>query len=117
MRNIWLNQLRHQRTIDEFVELHTDGSEPNGPVDRTPDPHTGYVGNLEREQVRPALRELPVEFREVITLREYEERSYREIAALLDGPTEPSCRDGQVRARGSGSCSWQEFTRVKTAQE
>ena len=87
LRNIWLNQLRHRRTVGEIVELDADGSEPNEPVDRAPDPHTDYVSKLEREQVRIAIRELPVEFREVIMLREYEELSYQEIAALLDCPT------------------------------
>jgi len=86
LRNIWLNQLRHQRTVGEMAELDVDGSEANEPVDRAPDPHRDYVSKLEREQVRNAIRELPVEFREVIMLREYEELSYHEIAALLDCP-------------------------------
>jgi len=86
LRNIWLNQLRHQRTLGEIVELDADGSEPNEPVDRAPDPHTDYVRKLEREQVRIAIRELPVEFREVIMLREYAELSYQEIAAILECP-------------------------------
>ena len=86
LRNIWLNQLRHQRTVGEMVELDADGSEPNEPVNRAPDPHTDYVNKLVREQVRIAIRQLPVEFREIIMLREYEELSYQEIAALLDCP-------------------------------
>jgi len=86
LRNIWLNRLRHQRIVGEIVELDANGSEPNEPVDRGPDPHTEYVSKLEREQVRIAIRELPVEFREVIMLREYEDLSYQEIAALLDCP-------------------------------
>jgi RNA polymerase sigma-70 factor, ECF subfamily len=41
---------------------------------------------VERERVRAAIQQLPMEFREIILLREYEEFSYREIAALLDCP-------------------------------
>jgi RNA polymerase sigma-70 factor (ECF subfamily) len=41
---------------------------------------------LEAEQVRAAIQELPVEFREIILLREYEDLSYREIASILHCP-------------------------------
>jgi len=36
--------------------------------------------------VRQALEELPVEFREVLVLRELEEMSYRDIASITDLP-------------------------------
>ena len=36
--------------------------------------------------VRHAVEELPVEFREVLVLREFEEMSYREIASITDLP-------------------------------
>ena len=36
--------------------------------------------------VRRAIEELPVEFREVLVLREFEEMSYREIAGITDLP-------------------------------
>jgi RNA polymerase sigma-70 factor (ECF subfamily) len=36
--------------------------------------------------VRAAIEQLPLEFREIIILREYEELSYQEIAAVLDCP-------------------------------
>ncbi len=36
--------------------------------------------------VRRALEELPVEFREVLVLRELEEMSYRDIASITDLP-------------------------------
>jgi RNA polymerase sigma-70 factor, ECF subfamily len=45
---------------------------------------------MEREQVRNAIQQLPLEFREIILLREYEELSYEEIAALLVCPAEQS---------------------------
>ena len=49
-------------------------------------PHDLYVRKLEREQVRAAIQRLPVEFREIIILREYEELSYGEIAHVLQCP-------------------------------
>lgn len=93
LRNIWLNHVRHLRTGPEIVELNPDGSEPNDPVDTAKDAHSVYVGRVEREQVRAAILQLPVEFREIIILREYEELSYQEIASLL------ACPIGTVMSR------------------
>jgi RNA polymerase sigma-70 factor (ECF subfamily) len=86
LRNIWLNELRHRRTIPEMVELDSDGRGAIDPPDTSKDPHAVYVDELEREQVRAAIEQLPPEFREIIILREYEELSYQEIAAVLDCP-------------------------------
>jgi RNA polymerase sigma-70 factor (ECF subfamily) len=55
-------------------------------VDTAKDPYATYVSNVEQEQVRGAIQQLPLEFREVILLREYEELSYEEIAAMLESP-------------------------------
>jgi RNA polymerase sigma-70 factor (ECF subfamily) len=41
---------------------------------------------MERGKVRAAIRQLPVEFREIVILREYEELSYQEIANILKCP-------------------------------
>ena len=87
LRNVWLNQLRHRRTTPDAVELDPDGSGVNEPADASQDPHSIYAGKIEREQVRAAIQQLPVEFREIIILREYEELSYQEIAAVLNCPT------------------------------
>jgi len=86
LRNIWFNQLRQWRTTPEMVELDLDGDGPNKAVDTTKDPHATYVSNVEQAQVRSAIQQLPVEFREIILLREYEELSYQEIAAVLECP-------------------------------
>lgn len=87
LRNVWLNQLRQRRVSPELIELDADGNEVNEPADGTQDPHADYVSQSERGQVRAAIQQLPIEFREIIILREYEELSYQEIAALLDCPT------------------------------
>jgi RNA polymerase sigma-70 factor, ECF subfamily len=51
-----------------------------------------------REQVRQALQELPAEQRTCLILREYEHRSYQEIAAVLECTTE-NARVMAFRAR------------------
>jgi RNA polymerase sigma-70 factor, ECF subfamily len=45
-----------------------------------------YLRKQQRERVRAAIQQLPVEFREIIILREYEELSYSEIANVLQCP-------------------------------
>jgi RNA polymerase sigma-70 factor, ECF subfamily len=55
---------------------------------------------MEAEQVRTAVQELPVEFREIILLREYEDLSYLEIASVLDCPVGTvMSRLGRARAK------------------
>jgi RNA polymerase sigma-70 factor, ECF subfamily len=86
LHNIWLNEVRRWRATPDMVELDSDASGVNAPADTAKDPHAVYVSTVEREQVRNAIQQLPVEFREIIILREYEELSYREIAAVLNCP-------------------------------
>ncbi len=86
LRNIWLNQLRQRRASPGLIELNVNDNKANEPADGKQDPYADYVSRTQREQVRTAIQELPVEFREIIILREYEELSYQEIAALLDCP-------------------------------
>jgi RNA polymerase sigma-70 factor, ECF subfamily len=86
LRNIWFNQLRQWRTAPEIVELDLDGTGPNKAADTAKDPYAAYVSNIEQEQVRAAIQQLPQEFREIILLREYEELSYQEIATVLKCP-------------------------------
>jgi RNA polymerase sigma-70 factor, ECF subfamily len=50
------------------------------------DPPAHYVSKMEHSQIRDAIGQLPDDLREVIVLREYEELSYRDIAAVLDCP-------------------------------
>jgi RNA polymerase sigma-70 factor, ECF subfamily len=86
LRNIWLNQLRKQRTTPSLVEMDADDVTANVVVETSKGPHALYVSKLESEQVREAIRQLSTDFREVILLREYEELSYQEIADVLDCP-------------------------------
>jgi len=93
LRNIWLNHLRHRRTTPEIVELNSPEGQANEPKDQSHDPHAEYINKMEREQVRFTIQKLPLEYREIIILREYEELSYQEIADLL------SCPIGTVMSR------------------
>jgi RNA polymerase sigma-70 factor (ECF subfamily) len=50
------------------------------------DPEMLLLRSVDAQIVRAALQELPVEFREVVVLREMEELSYKEIANVVDLP-------------------------------
>jgi RNA polymerase sigma-70 factor (ECF subfamily) len=86
LRNIWLNHLRHERAGPKLAELDSDENLADVSIATSEDPHDLYVRNLQREQVRAAIQQLPIEFREIIILREYEELSYSEIANVLQCP-------------------------------
>lgn len=86
LRNIRFNQVRQWRRAPEIVEFKSDGTGPGTAADSAKDPHTIYVSNIEQEQVRAAIQQLSIEFREIIILREYEELSYQEIATILECP-------------------------------
>jgi RNA polymerase sigma-70 factor (ECF subfamily) len=86
LRNIWLNELRRRRAAPATVELDLDGRSANIAGEVSKDPYTLYMSKMERERVREAILQLPLEFREIIILREYEELSYQEIASFLDCP-------------------------------
>jgi RNA polymerase sigma-70 factor, ECF subfamily len=86
LRNIWLNQVRQRRTAPDLVELGADENRASEPADTAQDPHAVYASGVERERVQAAIQQLPVAFREIIILREYEELSYQEMATLLDCP-------------------------------
>jgi RNA polymerase sigma-70 factor (ECF subfamily) len=86
LRNIRLNQVRHQRTRPKFVELDAHENAADLVIDSGRDPHALYVSKVEKEQVRVALQQLSEELREIIVLREYADLSYQEIATLLKCP-------------------------------
>jgi RNA polymerase sigma-70 factor, ECF subfamily len=83
VRNIaytWLKQnksLELVTTFDDNLYLNESGA---------PDPETSQVLKSQSEMVMAAVEQLPLEFREVIVLRELEELSYKEISQLLNIP-------------------------------
>jgi RNA polymerase sigma-70 factor (ECF subfamily) len=100
LKNIWFNQLRKHRNGPQMVEIEAGDGVANNIVEPSKNSHDLYVSKLEAEQVRAAIQELPVEFREIILLREYEDLSYREIASILHCPLGTvMSRLGRARAR------------------
>ena len=50
------------------------------------DPEAIAIENANSQLVQQSLEELPVEYREILILREWEEFSYKEIAQILEVP-------------------------------
>ena len=51
-----------------------------------PDPESSHEMKVQAQLIKEAIEKLPVEFREVVILRELEELSYKEIAAITGIP-------------------------------
>jgi RNA polymerase sigma-70 factor (ECF subfamily) len=75
LRNVWLNQVRRRRHGPQMVQMEVGDGVASSLIEPSKDPHDLHVGKIEAEQVRAAIQELPVQFREVILLREYEDLS------------------------------------------
>jgi RNA polymerase sigma-70 factor (ECF subfamily) len=100
LRNIWLNQLRRGRNGPQWIEMEFGEEVADSLIEPSKDAHDLYVSGLEAEQVRAAIQELPLHFREIIMLREYEGLSYQEIASISTCPVGTvMSRLGRARAR------------------
>jgi len=76
----WLQQNRSQELADVFdEEVHTVD-------DPSRNPEAALLQGVSAQLLREALEKLPVEFREILVLRELEGMSYREIANLAGIP-------------------------------
>src|SRR5689334_18700835 len=82
VRNTFYSWLR-QRSVQP--ELTEDG-EIDDVDDGAPNPENVLLQNANREMLKAALEDLPVEFREAIVLREMEGFSYKEIADISGVP-------------------------------
>jgi len=75
----WLQQNRSKELMNPIEDAEAlTSTEAN--------PETVLQQRIDHELLRQALTELPIEFREVLILREMEGLSYKEIAALADLP-------------------------------
>ena len=85
MRNRWLKQLRHAKCGPDFVALDDTAAE-RWMADSDQEP--GYLCERiwEREEIRTALKQLPIGQREMILLRDIEGFSYKEMAEMLHCP-------------------------------
>jgi RNA polymerase sigma-70 factor, ECF subfamily len=83
VRNTYLTWIRRQipqQNSAEFDErVHTD-------IEAALTPESEFLRQANTEQVRRAIEHLPPEYREVILMRELEQMSYREIAAVMQSP-------------------------------
>jgi RNA polymerase sigma-70 factor (ECF subfamily) len=86
LRNVWLNQVRKRRFGPQFVGIADCHDIADGIGQPSKDAYDTYVSKMERTRVQGAIQKLPIEFREIIVLREYEELSYGEIASVLGCP-------------------------------
>ena len=83
VRNTCYTWLRHNRAH----ELTTSFDEAIHAIEcDTLNPETLLLHNADRQILKQALEALPVEFREVVVLRELEGLSYKEIGAIADIP-------------------------------
>lgn len=76
----WLRRNRSPELSCDFDEIVL-ARESEGP-----DPETEQLQKAQAQMVNEAIEKLPIEFREVVVLRELEELSYKEIAVVLEVP-------------------------------
>ena len=81
VRNTCYTWLQHNRSPQLNVPLDDDLYEIES---NELNPEAQLLQSADTEMVRQALEELPLEFREVLVLRELEEMSYKEIASVTD---------------------------------
>ncbi|HEY6330302.1 MAG TPA: sigma-70 family RNA polymerase sigma factor, partial [Blastocatellia bacterium] len=86
LRGLWFGEPRGDRPAQPSTGA--DDSEPSRPdadEDRR-DPHVIFMRKITREEVRSAIEGLPAQYREVVLLRDLEDFSYQEIAAIVGCP-------------------------------
>jgi len=83
-----LERDRESGAPDEFdEESHREETVAPGAVVSFPvNPETAAIENADRQLVQQYLRGLPPEYREVVVLREINDCSYKEIAAIAEIP-------------------------------
>lgn len=82
----WLKKARAERASISFDEETMDGAELAELESAAPPVELALEQRDARRLVNAALEQLPEEFREVVVLRELEDLSYKEIAAIAGIP-------------------------------
>ena len=83
VRNTWYGRFSRASGANQTTIYHDMAHDR---LDDGPDPEALVMQQQAIEKVQRAVQELPTDFREVIVLRELEELSYREIAAVAGIP-------------------------------
>jgi RNA polymerase sigma factor (sigma-70 family) len=90
VRNTWFTEWRRQHNRADATpyddSLNVDDQLPGWADESGDDPEKLAVRQDETELVHRALATLPVEYREVIVLRELEDMSYKDVAAVAGIP-------------------------------
>jgi RNA polymerase sigma factor (sigma-70 family) len=90
VRNTWFTEWRRQHNRADATpyddSLNVDDQLPGWADESGEDPEKLAVRQDETELVHRALATLPVEYREVIVLRELEDMSYKDVAAVAGIP-------------------------------
>ncbi|WP_313063820.1 RNA polymerase sigma factor [Paraburkholderia sp. LEh10] len=89
VRRTWYTEWRRRSGgVNATVEFdeNLDDETFEGWSGSSPDPEALMIRDEDTRLVHEALEQLPVEYREVLILRELEELSYREIATIADLP-------------------------------
>ena len=76
----WLQRNRSRELTDSIDDA------PEAATDDFGNPELQLVQNADAQMVQECLAELPLEFREVMVMRELEELSYKEIATIAELP-------------------------------
>ena len=83
VRNTCYTWLRRNRPAELITGAGDTAEEA---VDGRASIESTMIENANAELVRQALEELPIEYREILILREWEGQSYKEIAQIVDLP-------------------------------
>jgi len=97
VRNTSYTWLRENRIEDLTVSMDEDGfdsmqsaheafSEANGFGISAPNPEAQFIQQADDDLLRQSIAQLPVEFREAMVLRELEDLTYKQIAAITGVP-------------------------------
>jgi RNA polymerase sigma-70 factor, ECF subfamily len=116
LHNVWRNQLRHAHSGPQFVELDAEDA-ARAPLghDAGDGPHAALLRKAESADVRAAIERLPRPYREVVALRDLEDFSYQQIAAILGCPA-GTVMSRLARARGQlrqSLAQWRTATATK----
>ncbi|WP_174641890.1 RNA polymerase sigma factor, partial [Paraburkholderia ribeironis] len=88
VRRTWYTEWRRRGPSHDMLEFDDtmDDATFDGWSAGGADPQALLIRDEDTKRVHEALAQLPVEYREVLILRELEEMGYREIAAVADLP-------------------------------
>jgi len=94
----WLFTIARNGVFNQLRRGHRNGSVDSESVWTEETPHTIAEGSETSAIVAACISDLKPEYREVLVLREYEQRSYEEIAAIT-GDSESSVKSRLFKAR------------------